>query len=82
MFDPISPAARHDAASTEPAPPINRSLLLDALTALLCAPLAILLVVGTALDLLDHTEDALVSVRRWATETIDLLGCVGDAEDG
>lgn len=80
MLDPISPAARHDAASTEPAASVNRSLLLDALTALLCAPLAILLAIGVALDLLDHAEDALVSVRRWAAETIDMLGCVGDVE--
>lgn len=74
FLDHSSPAAG------EPTAPDTVSLILDAVTALLCAPLAILLAVGALLDLVERAEDVVRDARRWAAEAVDMLGGVGDVE--
>lgn len=56
-------------------------IILDAVTALLCAPLVVLLAVGVALDLADRADDALVSLRCMLAETIAEMGNVGETAE-
>ena len=57
-------------------------IILDAVTALLCAPLAVLLIVGVALDLADKADDVLVDLRRMLAETVAEMGRIGETVEG